>query len=197
MPDSPLVEGLSGKAAAYALGMVDKMTRMRSRVDTFETYLELFVDKWNAWTVVQTKEPVTLPPDHELSIFKWHSMGVPFRILEMAIPKAMTTPGLRGPDPEFAYMAGIVWNIIKEDEVDFSVTEETAAVYTEIEADDIRVDGYEHGLKAGKSRGVNDAFAYFEALDFLQHHIDGTTSWLTEKLGAGVTSSGAAQGEHP
>lgn len=197
MPDSPLAQGLSEKAAAYALGMIDKMTRLRARVDTFEDYLELFVDAWNSWTVTSTKEPIKLPSDHELSIFRWHSMGIPFRILEMAIPKAMTTANLRGIDAEFTYMAGIVWRIVKADEIDFTVSEETAAVYTEYEADDMRVDGYEQGMKAGRSRGVNEAFAHFEAFDFVQHHIDGTTSWLTEKLGAEVTTSGAGQSEHP
>lgn len=37
-PDSPLVEGLSDRAAAYALGMQDKMTRFRADVEAADEY---------------------------------------------------------------------------------------------------------------------------------------------------------------
>jgi hypothetical protein len=197
MPDSPLVQGLSEKAAAYALGMVDKMTRIRATVDTFEDYLELFTDRWNSWVVTATQAPIKLPADHELSIYRWHAMGIPLRLIEMSIPKAMMRPGLRGPDAEFSYMAGIVWNLVKADAIDFSVTSETAVVYTENEADEMRVDGYEIGVKAGRERGIDAGFAYCAAIDFVQHHIDGTSSWMTEKLGAEVIPSGAGPSEHP
>ena len=180
MPDSPLVKGLSEKAAAYALGMVDKMTKMCASVETFEDYLYEFQATWGTWQ--QGDKPVPLPADYELSLYRWHSMGIPFRIVEMAIPKAMKAKGLRGDEPEFAYMAGIVWNIIKADEIDYSVTSETAAVYTEAEMDGIRVDSYEEGEKRGRGRGVDEAFSFFERSNFLTHHIDGTTSNLVERF---------------
>lgn len=180
MPDSPLVKGLSEKAASYALGMVDKMTKMRASVETFDEYLEVFNEFWGAWRQGENKVP--LPPDYELSLYRWHSMGVPSRIVEMAIPKAMKAKSLRGECAEFAYMAGIVWNIIKADEIDYSVTSETAAVYTENEMGDERVEAYEMGQTSGRTIGINEAFSFFERSDFLAHHIDGSTSNLVDRF---------------
>src|SRR4051794_41151740 len=46
-PDSPLVAGLSDRAAAYALGMQDKMTRFRADFEALEGYEESFRDVWD------------------------------------------------------------------------------------------------------------------------------------------------------
>lgn len=182
-PDSPLVQGLSDRAAAYALGMVDKMTRFRASVETADEYIERFDDAWSTWNLVGTDSKVPLPADYELSLLRWSQMGVPFRVIEMAIPKAMAKPGLRGDAAVFQYLAGIVWNMVNAHDIDYSVTDETAAVYTESEMHDIRVDAYETGRQAmwralhSKGRTLTQ--------DFVQAHIDGTTSNFIDQFKEG------------
>lgn len=176
-PDSPLVQSLSGEAAAYALGMVDKMTRLRADVERGDELIESFEDEWGAWRRLDGTEEgkkVPLPPDYEMSLFRWSQMGVPFRVISLAIPKAMQKRGLRGEFPEFQYLAGIVWNMINAREIDYSVTDETAAVYTESEADEKSVEAWRLGYESGIARGRESAVIEQLEMDFLQHHIDQT-----------------------
>jgi hypothetical protein len=154
-PDSPLVQGLSEKAAAYALGMVDKMTRFRASIDTAERFIEEFDEAWSKWNFTGTDRSVPLPADYELSLLKWSQMGIPFRVVDMAIPKAMKKPGLRGDDAVFQYLAGIVWNMVNERAIDYSVTQDTAAVYTESEMDEIRCDAYMEGVNRNREGGAS------------------------------------------
>lgn len=154
-PDSPLVQGLSEKAAAYALGMVDKMTRFRASIDTAEQFIEEFDEAWSKWNFTGTDRSVPLPADYELSLLKWSQMGIPFRVVDMAIPKAMKKPGLRGDDAVFQYLSGIVWNMVNERAIDYSVTQETAAVYTESEMDEIRCDAYMEGVNRNREGGTS------------------------------------------
>lgn len=170
MPDSPLVQNLSERAAAYALGMIDKMTKLRQSINDLEAYQEEFEESWNGWTSKPANTRIPLPPDYEMSLFRWHRMGVPMRLIEMAIAKAMSNPKLYGDFPEFAYMAGIVWKVLQEDEIDYTVTVDTAAVFTEWEADNMRVEGYEMGVIQGRETERNHA----SVRDWLQHHIDQT-----------------------
>lgn len=173
-PDAPIVQKLSAEASAYALGMVDKMTRFRADVERGDEFIEQFDDDWGTWNLVGSKSIVPLPSDYELSLFRWAQMGVPYRVISMAIPKAMKKQGLRGDDAVFQYLAGIVWNMINEREIDYSATEETAAVYTESEASDREADAGEKGYYAGIVRGNSDAELRHRAFDFIQHHIDQT-----------------------
>lgn len=154
-PGSPLVESVGAKAAAYALGMVDKMTRLRADVQESTDYIEEFDQLWATWKLSATGEPIPLPADYELSLFRWSQMGVPIRVLEMAIPKAMNKPGLRGDAAEFTYMAGIVWGMVNEREIDYSLTADTCAVFTEQEANDREVNAYEKGWRTGGSVGAS------------------------------------------
>lgn len=196
-PGSPLVETLGARAAAYALGMIDKMTRLRASFESAEQYTEEFDDLWRDWT--KRGQPVPLPPDYELTLYKWSNMGVPMRLLEMAMKKAMTKDRLFGDYPEFSYMAGIVTRKLEESEIDYTVTEETAAVYTECELDARIVDAYEIGHKSGfekgKARGIDMGLAFVENTDLVAAHIDGReTSYHRMIRERGRETSGVVQG---
>ena len=174
-PDAPLVEKLSAEASAYARGMVDKMTRFRADIERGDELIEEFDEEWSTWNVVGTDRQVPLPPDYELSLLRWAQMGVPFRVIQMAIKKAMNKPGLRGEHSVFQYLAGIVWNMVNQREIDYSVTDETAAVYTAHEVEgDLIPDAYHEGYKRGLEDGRYLEATASLARDFLQHHIDGT-----------------------
>jgi len=172
MPDSPIVEGLSGKAAAYALGMVDKMTKIRAKVESFEDYLYEFATAWNKWKCGDSA--ISRPADYELTLYRWHEIGVPIRLVEMAIPKAMSNAKQYGDHPEFSYMAGIVWKLIRADEIDLDIDGSDVSVYTESEAAEIGEHEYEVGRRAGERLGSARAGAGHLELDFVQHHIDHT-----------------------
>lgn len=142
-PDSPLVSGLSDKATAYALGMIDKMTRFRADVEAIDDYAEQFLSFWDGgWTADGSRLP--LPPDYRMSLYRWMRMGVPIRAFELAVPAAMSRPTL-GASAVFTYMAGIVWKMVDEREIDYSVTDETCAVYTQMEYEDYGIQSYEIG----------------------------------------------------
>lgn len=149
-PDSPLVEGLSDRAAAYALGMQDKMTKFRADIESLDDYVNDFDELWSLWKLNDgTCLPV--PADYRSTLFRWMHMGVPQSVFELAIPtsneKYNSTPGMPKASV-WKYMSGVVWNMVNEREIDYSVTRETAAVYTEREF-------LAHG-RAEYSRGRNE-----------------------------------------
>ena len=151
-PDSPIVNQLSAEASAYALGMLDKMTKLRGEVQQADTdFIQRFRIAWDSWKVTSTGETIPLPPDWELSLFRWYTMGVPYRVIEMAIPKAMAKPFIKGEFGEFNYMAGIVWSMINSREIDYSVTEDTVRTYTKHEVEDNGHEQYVAGLDDGRS----------------------------------------------
>lgn len=161
-PDAPFVQAVGAKAAAYALGMVDKMTRFRNSIQQGDDYVVEFEDNWNAYTYTATGKHAALPDDYELSLHRWFNMGIPSRLVSMAIKRAMTVSNKRGATPEFSYLCGIIWNQINAQEIDYSVNEKSAAVYTKLEADEIRVEGYEAGFEAASAgtydKGSQDAW---------------------------------------
>lgn len=177
-PGSPLVESLGARAAAYALGMIDKMTRLRASFESAEQYTEEFDELWGNWT--KSGRPVALPPDYELTMYRWASMGVPMRLLEIAMKKAMTKDRLFGDYPEFSYMAGIVSRKLEESDIDYTVTDQTAAVYTENEKDELIFEAYEKGFDMGKDRGwhdgINDYSRVADSMDLVAAHIDGRST---------------------
>lgn len=186
-PDAPIVQKLSAEASAYALGMLDKMTRLRADVERADEFIERFEDAWSGWTNKATGEKIPLPPDYEMSLFKWAQMGIPSRVVEMAIPKAMVRTGLRGEYAEFQYFAGIVWRVFSEREIDYTVTDDTAAIYTESEMHNIRVDAYE----TGDQRGWSAMYEWMRVAgrlpiqDFVTAHIDHRSSVYIEEYREG------------
>ncbi len=177
VPGSPLVEAVGEKAAAYALGMLDKMTRLRASIEAGDEFLAEFEELWNNWTFVGTDKRVPLPPDYEMSVHKWFSMGVPMRLIGMAIAKAMGHPNLRlGDYPVFSYMSGIIHRKLDEHEVDLTLTEERAAVYTERDMDNERVAAYQNGVERGTEKAWMDAIKYMNRMDLVAAHIDGRLS---------------------
>lgn len=128
--DAPLVAAVGQMAATYALEMTERMTIIRGNLERDSEYLSEFEDAWNDWKFQGTGERVPLPKDYENSIYRWAKMGVPIQLVERAIRTAMTKPQLRGPFPEFTYMAGIVWRMLEETDVPAGLTEETVHLYT-------------------------------------------------------------------
>lgn len=149
-PDAPFVEAVSEKAAAYALAMQDHMTRFRASLESLVDYEAEFEAEWEQWKSTATGEPVPLPPDYKASLYRWQRLGIPVEVFAIAIPKAMLKDKIRGEFGNFSYMAGVINNMVKLDDIDIGVTVETAAVYTAGEAENDRIDGYEHGVRYGK-----------------------------------------------
>lgn len=170
-PDAPLVQSLSAEAAAYALGMLDKMTRFRADIEALGTYQEEFDDEWGNWTAQGNQVP--LPHDYRMSLFKWMQMGIPASIFSLVIPAAMSRRTVLT-DGKFTYMAGIINNMLNAREIDLSVTSQTAAVYTDAEMDEIRFDSFRHGRESGERTGMAYQIAIHAQRDYLQHHIDRT-----------------------
>lgn len=169
-PDSPLVAGLSERAAAYALGMVDKMTRFRADLETLEAYEDEFMERW-----AQTKLP--LPIDYRASLYRWKQMGIPAKVFDVAVPAAQgkyLRDRYMDADKVFSYAAGVVWTMVNEREIDYSVTDNTAAVLTRDEVVDEKWESYQHGEHVGYERGYADAETWERARDLLAHHIDRT-----------------------
>lgn len=190
-PDSPLVQSLSAEAAAYALGMQDKMTRFRADLQGLEDYEFLFREVWDKWTRAEGEERVInpLPADYRASLFRWMTMGVPTTVFELAVPvanrKYNETRHMQ-PDGVFGYMAGVVWNMINQREIDYTVTQDTAAVYTWQEADEFGFDQYQAGLRTGRSvtSRAADAVDYVARLidQGLAAHADYEDEWVRTML---------------
>lgn len=174
-PDAPIVQKLSAEASAYALGMMDKMTRFREDVESLDDYVDEFLAVWENWGSGEGDERTTvpLPPEYRMSLFKWKQMGIPVSVFALAIPTAMTRTTVKRPD-KFSYMAGIVWNMVNQREIDYSVTDETAAVFTSTEAEKYVEQEWQQGFAAGKRRGLKEAAEEAAMGDLLAHHIDNT-----------------------
>lgn len=172
-PGSPLVQKLSAEASAYALGMADKMTRFRADVESLEDYETEFVDLWNAWGRGSDDNRTTmpLPHDYRMTLFRWKQMGIPLGVYELAIPTAMTKRSIAD-EARFKYFAGIVWNMVNQREIDYSVTEDSAAVYTAAEAEEYASIQWSQGFAAGRRRGLAEAAEVAIQRDSLAHHID-------------------------
>lgn len=168
-PDSPLVQSLSAQAAAYALGMTDKMTRFRADLESLDDYAQEFHQRWDGWTI--QGEPLELPADYRSSLYRWMQMGIPSSIFDLAVPSAnakFNRERYMKREDVFSYMAGIVWGMVNQREIDYTVTEETAAVHT---GGEFRRWG-ELRHESGEWRGRFDTSAAFYDLDFVRQHID-------------------------
>lgn len=158
-PDSPFVKQVSDHAAAYALGMLDKMTRLRADLERETQWAEGFEEIWNGWTYEtgpRKGQPVPLPPGWRKSVVRWYAMGVPTELFAKAIQTAMTKERLVGGDSAtFAYMAGVIWRTIESLEVDYDITAEHAAVYTEKELDDAKSGAFTFGFNKGWAGGFD------------------------------------------
>lgn len=188
-PDSPLVIGLSDRAAAYALGMVDKMTKLRASISEFDDYFEAFRDTWERYTDRRGR-PHPLPADAQSSLYRWFRMGVPQLLYDVAVGPAMVRTGLTN-ETRFKYFAGVVWNMIDAEEIDTGVTAHTCKTFTDAEANEREVDAYEEGQRvgAGTQRQKLYAIGAMPQQDFLRHHIDNTRTFFTEDRRYGAEPS--------
>lgn len=153
-PDSPLVQGLSEKAASYALAMQDKMTRFRADLESLDDYCDAFLAEWNEWKNSRTGERVELPPEWKSSLFRWKQMGVPESIFPIVVPNAMSKQNIPS-SGTFRYMSGIIWNMVNEREIDYSVTEETCAVYTNADMSEETFRAFYKGRDSGATEAIN------------------------------------------
>lgn len=191
-PDSPLVQGLSDRAAAYALGVQDRMTRFRQDLEDLDAYVVAFHEEWDKWEFtngVAAGDRVPLPDDYTSTLLRWVQIGVPTRAMKMAIAKAMVKPGIRGEYGVFQYTAGVVKGMLDQRDIDLTVTAETAAVYTSAEHRREVIASYWRGFKSGKLWARTKA----TSLDLVRNLIDGTRpvedemsgEWRVERIGAG------------
>jgi len=179
-PDSPLVQAVGAKAAAYALGMTEKLTRMRALVEEGDKYAAEFRESWDSWTF--GTETVPLPIDWESTLHRWQQMGVPFRLVELAIPKAMALRFPKGLDGRFRYLCGVVWKQIDDADLDYTLSEATVHIYTEAETESRALVAYGKGYRAGRVRGQHELRSYQADSDLVRHHVDGTTTPWIDKL---------------
>ncbi|MCS4277383.1 hypothetical protein M2390_002589 [Mycetocola sp. BIGb0189] len=171
-PDSPLVKGLDDRAAAYVLGMQDKMARFRADFESLDDYVYEFDELWESANSSRAGVRAPLPADYKMSLFRWMQMGIPIKAYELAIPAAMVKKLASG--SEFKYMCGIVWNMIEQRSIDYSVTVDTAAIYTAAESDQFAQHEWERGRDQGILRGAAAQRVKASMRDLIRHHIDGT-----------------------
>jgi hypothetical protein len=150
---APLVAAIGKMAAAYALDMTERMTTIRANIEYEDGYLEEFEDTWEAWAT-RTNKRAPLPDDYRTSLYRWAKMGVPMPLIARAIEIAMTKTGIKTRDGQFSYMAGVVWRALEDVEVAADLTEATVHTFTELEAHELMVAGYEKGFKRGMERAA-------------------------------------------
>lgn len=148
-PDSPIVAGVSDRAAAYALGMLDRMTTIRGEIQTEDYFVLWFEREWNAWTRGGKQFP--LPPDYHQSVTRWYRMGVPHELFQRAIEAAAKKQFLKGSYGEFAYMAGVIWRTLDDKEIDYTLDERTVRTYTKFEMENYGVEQYDNGFADGQT----------------------------------------------
>lgn len=154
--DSPLLDGINSRSAAYALDVTERMTRVRAVLEREAEYLDEFHDLWNRWT--RAKARIPLPRDYKQAIHRFSSMGIPIELVAKGIDIAMSKTGLRGELGEFQYMAGVIWRTLDEVDMPATLSAETVNVYTELELEekmtDQRIDAYMAGYaKAEQDMG--------------------------------------------
>lgn len=180
-PDSPLVEGLSDRAAAYALGMQDKMTRFRADVVGLRAFESAFLRAWNVWTL--DGEHFPLPTDYKMSLFNWQQMGVHVEVFDVIIPVAIdkfNRDRSFAAESVFRYMAGVLTRMLDQREIDLSLTEDTALALTLPEANKRAFAKLWEGFRQGKEHARRKAVV----VDPLRNHIDGTVPVQDEETGA-------------
>lgn len=155
--DAPLVKKVSDHAAAYALSLTDKMTRIRGRIQESTEYIEQFKDEWDHWHDTRTKEKLPLPPDWKETLRRWSDMGVPLDLVEHAIEVGMTKPNLREEYGQFRYMCGVIWRTLDKEDTPYELTTETVATYTASETEEMASERGAAGYQAGFARGYDAA----------------------------------------
>jgi hypothetical protein len=185
--DAPLVKKVSAHAAAYALGLLAKMGTIRAGLEQERQWIEEFDAEWGGWTYTGTGEKLPLPPDYDRSVVRWRRMGVPVELISHAITTAMNKRGLSGRDAEFSYMAGVIWRTLDENEIDYTLTEETAPTYTASDLKAARMAGYEAGSEKGWSDGFDDGQTFnmsqTKNQDYVAMVVDGTRNSFWEQMG--------------
>ena len=184
-PGSPLVQALGAKAAAYALGMTDKLTRMRASIEEGDDYAESFREVWQGWTFAGQTVPLAI--DWESTLHRWYRMGIPLRLVQLAVPKAMALAFPNGADGRFKYLCGIVWNQVDESGIDYSLTDATVKVYTEYESGEQVAEAYRVGSEKGHAWGrltVQADRLWAGRNDILTNIIDGTTTAEVDRMRA-------------
>jgi len=108
-----LVSDVAQDAVRWANAMRASFDAQIEKLDKVHAYLAEFEEAWDGWTF-NSGGKVPKPADWERSVTKWYGLGYPIAMLVDAIRGAMSKRNLKGYDPEFRYMAGIVWGTITE-----------------------------------------------------------------------------------
>lgn len=112
--DASLVSDVSTDALRWARAMEHAVAERLEQIEAEDTYIETFRHHWNGFTFVGNGETVELPNDWNRTLAHWFSLHMPIEIVCNAVTKAMGKRGLKGFDPEFRYMAGVVWGTLSE-----------------------------------------------------------------------------------
>jgi len=154
-----MVEKLGAAATLYALQQTDQMTRIRAKLQTEDEYVEMFLEVWNAWTYVLDgkRKTVELPPDFKDGIRRFGAMGIPIELIQRFTEKAMRKDRLHGEYGEFKYMIGCIWRTLDDAEISATITAENAAVYTQLEHDELISEAREEAYYAGIAQGQKEA----------------------------------------
>lgn len=158
-PDSALVADVSASATTYMLALRDGFTRLRATYEVEDEYIEEFRDAWKRWgyeDAAKDHHAFPLPDGWTLSIRRWYRIGAPISLIEEAIEIAMTRRNLATAElsARFAYTAGVIWKRIDEIGSIETVTLDSVAVYTAMEADEMASDRGAAGYQAGYHRAL-------------------------------------------
>lgn len=157
-PDSPLVQRLSDEAATYALAMANKVASLVQRLTDEAAYIDHFEQ---AWLRISDQYGVTPPPhDYRETLRRWHRQGIPVELIDYAIEVASAKPR----DNEYRYMAGVIYRMLEQEDVSFTLGEKQVRLYTQDERREALWKGQDHGVRAeaARTRGT----------DLLARHID-------------------------
>lgn len=112
-PDSAQVAQVRAQAVAMSIAL---RTAFENRIGGFkddEKWCRHFKRKWDK-TADEQGLMYAKPDDNwKNTISRWRGMGVPLEVIDDAVEKALRKYGLRQ-SGRFAYMCGIVWNVVND-----------------------------------------------------------------------------------
>lgn len=105
--DAEVVDDVKQRALNFKRGYDAALQAQVIKIRASKQYREWFINHWaeHAGDRVMNGWEATL--DH------WHSLDVPWEVVENAIDIASSRPNLRTTEAVYKYMCGIVWNVIK------------------------------------------------------------------------------------
>lgn len=112
-PDSAQVAQVKAQAVAMSIALKTAFDTRMGGLKEDEKWCRHFKRKWDKTTDEQGLMYAKPDDNWRNTIARWRGMGVPLEVIDDAVEKALRKYGLRQSD-RFAYMCGIVWNVIKD-----------------------------------------------------------------------------------